>query len=139
MESSGPSPANPVQNRASVLVVDDDPSVRELFRAALGRRGYSVTCAEEYEEAAAILGHRVFDLACIDLDLAGLRGLEGLELISDLHVRRPESRILVETGNADPLVHRACYERGADAVYLKSGSLLELQRLVEEVLAEESR
>jgi CheY-like chemotaxis protein len=121
---------------ARVLVLDDDPAIRELLGTALGRRGYRVTCAEEPEEAAALLAFRDFDLVCIDLDLSGLNGLEGLGLLSETRARLPRQRIVVITGNPDPNVHEACRSLGASSVHPKSGSLAELQALFQALLKE---
>lgn len=125
--------ANPSHAPSSlrVLVVEDDPSARQLIATALQRRGHKVTCAEELDEAAAILEYREYDVLCLDLDLNGLNGLEGLDLIGEAHARRPDLRILVETGNCSARVHDACRTRGAVAVFVKGGPIAELQRLVE--------
>jgi CheY-like chemotaxis protein len=119
---------------ARILVVDDDPAIRELLGTALGRRGYRVTCAEEPEEAAALLAHREFDLLCVDLDLSGLNGLEGLGLLAETRARSPRLSIVVITGNPDPHVHEACRALGASSVHLKSGPLAELQALFRALL-----
>jgi CheY-like chemotaxis protein len=120
----------------SILVVDDDPAIRELLGTALNRRGYRVTCAEEPEEAAALLTYRDFDLLCVDLDLSGLNGLEGLGLLAEVRARLPRLAIVVITGNPDPSVHEACRGLGASAVHQKSGPLAELQVLFQTLLEE---
>ncbi len=114
-----------------ILLVEDDPDTRHLIAAILERRGHQVTRAEELDEAGALLEYRDYDVLCLDLDLAGLNGLEGLDLIDEARARRPQLRILVETGNGNPRVHDACRERGANGIYLKGAPISELQRLVE--------
>lgn len=137
MNASASSPSAPSPPR--ILVVDDDPAVRELLSAALARRGYHVTCAEEPEEAATMIEYLDFDLLCVDLDLSGLNGLEGLGLIAEARARVPRLGIVVITGNPDPLVHDACRSRGASAVHFKSGPLSELQARFNALLQEGSR
>ncbi len=105
-------------SQPEVLVVDDDRATRDLLAAALSRSGCRVTCAEKLEEAAAILEYRNYDALCVDLDLRGLSGLEGLELVGQAHHRRPDLNIVVQTGNGDPDVHRACLAFGARAVFV---------------------
>jgi CheY-like chemotaxis protein len=122
---------DPVPAPLQVLLVDDDPATRDLLATMLVRRGHRVTCAEEREEAAALLVHRDYDVVCLDLDLEGLDGLEGLELIDEARTRQPRLRILVETGNGNPRVHAACHQRGASGVFLKGSPLGELERLIE--------
>jgi CheY-like chemotaxis protein len=127
METPGP-PRN-----LRVLIVDDDAGVRHLLAVALSRCGHAVTAAEELELAAALLEHRDFDLLCVDLDLTGLSGLEGLDLIGPARAPRPAMRIVVATGNSDPRVHRACFERGAAAVHRKGDPIAALLEIVEGV------
>lgn len=114
-----------------ILLVDDDPEMRRLLAKSLERRGHRVTCAEEVEEAGAILEFRDYNVLCLDLDLAGLNGLEGLDLVAAARLRRPQLRIVVESGNADPRVHEACRARGAAGVFVKGQPLTLLHALVE--------
>jgi DNA-binding response OmpR family regulator len=61
---------------ASVLVVDDDLTVRDVVRRYLERAGHQVTLADNGEDALArIAGHEV-DLVVLDLMLPGMDGLE---------------------------------------------------------------
>lgn len=112
-----------------ILVVDDDPATRELLATVLSRSGCRVTCAEELEEAAAILEYCDYDALCVDLDLRGLCGLEGFELIGQAHRRWPGLNIVVQTGNSDPDVHSACYKFGARAVFIKGQPITDFLRL----------
>ncbi|MBP9144137.1 MAG: response regulator [Thermoanaerobaculia bacterium] len=115
----------------NVLVVDDDQATRELLATVLSRSGCRVTCAEELEEAAAILEYRDYDALCVDLDLRGLSGLEGLELVGQAHHRWPQLNIVVQTGNGDPEVHRACFRFGARSVFVKGRPIVEFLHLIQ--------
>ena len=120
----------------SVLVVDDDQSTRDLLTTVLSRSGCRVTCAEELEEAAAILEYRDYDALCVDLDLRGLSGLEGLELVGQARHRWPSLNIVVQTGNGDPDVHRACLRFGASAVFVKGQPIAEFLSLLQPTVKE---
>lgn len=122
--------------RPDVLVVDDDQATRTLLATALSRSGCRVTCAEEFEEAGAILEYREYDALCVDLDLRGLSGLEGLDLVGQAHHRWPALNIVVQTGNADPDVHQACLSRGARAVFVKGQPLAGFLQLLQPSLQE---
>ena len=119
-----------------VLVVDDDQVTRDLLATALSLSGCRVTCAEELEEAAAILEYRGYDALCVDLDLRGLSGLEGLELVGQAHNRWPGLNIVVQTGNSDPDVHRACLHLGARAVFVKGQPLASFLHLLQSPVKE---
>ncbi len=63
---------------AKILIVDDEPSLREYLAIALEREGYEVGKAENGEEALRLLEDEGYDLALIDLRMAGADGLEVL-------------------------------------------------------------
>lgn len=64
-----------------ILIVDDDPSNRELLKRRLARAGYTSTSVECGEDALEILAKRRFDLIMLDLMMPGISGLETLEII----------------------------------------------------------
>ena len=65
----------------TVLVVDDDPSIRDLLRIHLGNAGYNVLLAED----AIVAGHMLLkeppDLLLLDLDMPYMTGLEFLQAL----------------------------------------------------------
>jgi two-component system phosphate regulon response regulator PhoB len=60
----------------TVLVVEDEPDIRELLGAALRREGYLVRAAAAGDEALAEVHHAAPDLVLLDLLLPGLDGAE---------------------------------------------------------------
>ena len=61
---------------AAVLVVDDDPTVREVVITYLSKAGHTVTSAADGNEALAAVAKSPPDLIVLDLMLPGLDGLE---------------------------------------------------------------
>lgn len=59
-----------------ILVVDDDPHIRDLLSFALGRAGMTVTEAEDGEDAWARIGADRPDLMVLDINMPRLDGLE---------------------------------------------------------------
>src|SRR5919201_1680625 len=59
-----------------ILVVDDEESLRSLFKQVLEKEGYEVVCAASGEEALQQLKTQWFDLAISDLRMPGLTGIE---------------------------------------------------------------
>ncbi|MCS6798110.1 MAG: ATP-binding protein [Myxococcota bacterium] len=81
---------------ARVLVVDDDPATRDMVRTALALQGARVVATDDPEQVLeADLG---YDLAVVDLALAGLRGDR---LVAALRRRGLVRRVLLMSG-ADP-------------------------------------
>ncbi|MCZ6807758.1 MAG: response regulator, partial [Deltaproteobacteria bacterium] len=64
-----------------ILVVDDDPSFRELLTAFLDDRGYEVESSADGEEALELLRSETADLVLLDLELPGISGLDVLRAI----------------------------------------------------------
>ncbi|HXJ91553.1 MAG TPA: response regulator [Terriglobia bacterium] len=81
-------------NRSTILVVDDDPRDRELFRAILERAGYEVAEASSGHEALEALMNIRVDLTILDLTMPEMDGLEVLRATKYM----PKSKILVVTG-----------------------------------------
>ncbi len=86
----------------TILLVDDDPNVRDTVRRMLTNLGYSVVAASNGEEALAHLN--VEDVA-IDLLLADMRmpGLSGREVAYRARKMRPALKILFLTAFVDDL------------------------------------
>jgi two-component system phosphate regulon response regulator PhoB len=61
---------------ATILVVEDEPDIRELLSATLRREGYLVRAAATGDEALAEVRHAAPDLVLLDLLLPGLDGTE---------------------------------------------------------------
>ena len=67
---------------ARILIVDDEPNVRLVFRTALETSGYSITTAADGEQALKWLANETVDLVLLDLQMPGLSGMDVLEGIA---------------------------------------------------------
>jgi CheY-like chemotaxis protein len=80
-----------------ILLVEDDPEVREAMRCSLGDAGHRVLTAAEGSEAMAILRNgEDLDLLLCDLMLPGEHG--GLDVADTARRCRPGLRILIASG-----------------------------------------
>lgn len=98
-----------------VLIVDDDPVIRELLASYLLRDGYQVHCAETAEQAEARLLESPVDLVMLDIRLPGK---DGLTLTRELRVRS-EMGIILITGRDDEIDRIVGLECGADDYVVK--------------------
>ena len=83
-----------------VLVVDDEPAIRELLSRSLGRRGHSVIEAREGAEALRLIeADQEIDVIVSDVRMPGL---DGAALLARLRETRPElaRRVVFITGDA---------------------------------------
>ena len=60
---------------ARLLIVDDDPEIRELIEAYLVQQGFEVSCAESGKQMFELLEQGEYDLIVLDLMLPGEHGL----------------------------------------------------------------
>ncbi len=79
----GHSPA--ASDTASILVVDDDPDVRQWLEDLLTRDGHLVVAAASGRAALRRSTAREFDLAVVDLQLPDMAGLEVLTALRQRH------------------------------------------------------
>lgn len=98
-----------------VLIVDDDPLIRELLHAYLSQEGYDVHCAATAELAETFLASQTVDLVMLDIRLPGK---DGLTLTRELRVRSEVGIILI-TGRNDEIDRIVGLECGADDYVIK--------------------
>lgn len=98
------------QPRAKLLVVDDEPQIRRLLRAALERVGYEVVGAEDARQALSLLSIERPDLVLLDL---GLPDRDGLELVPLIRARS-QARVLVISAREATEDKVAALDLGAD-------------------------
>lgn len=77
----------PGTTNAHVLIVDDEPSIRDLLVRLLSKSGYTVSVAETGEAALSALALEPFDAVMVDKNLPGMTGLDVLRAIEEKHPR----------------------------------------------------
>jgi two-component system response regulator RegX3 len=114
--------AEPTQASGRILVVDDEPSVRESVGYALEQEGFQVTLAEDGEDAEGRLTNTDFDLLILDIMMPGK---SGLDICREVRARSPVPIILLTAKDAevDKVVG---LEVGADDYMTKPFSVREL-------------
>jgi len=65
----------------SILIVDDEPGIRQSLKGALEDEGYKTSTADSGEACLELLKKRPFDVVLLDIWLPGMDGLEALEKI----------------------------------------------------------
>jgi len=89
----------PVRERATILVVDDDPDVREVAVSNLESLGYHMLAAEDGQTALRVLARNApVDLLLVDM---AMPGMNGVEVIRRARERQHDLRALLVTGYAD--------------------------------------
>jgi two-component system, OmpR family, response regulator len=114
-----------------VLVVDDDPSIRDVIGSYLQDQNFQVSTVSDGAGMARVLADKAVDLIILDLKLANE---DGLDLMRGLG-RRPQVPVILLTGHARDEADRVVgLELGADDYMLKPFALRELLARVRAVL-----
>ena len=83
-------------SKAQILVVDDEPGIRETLGMLLTSAGYDVVVAENGVSAISHLDRTVADLMLTDLNMPGM---SGMDLISRVRRRYPATLIVAISGD----------------------------------------
>jgi len=122
-------------NDLRILLVDDEPSLRELLRVTFEGAAFTVTEAASGEEALALLGGDLPDAVVLDLRLPGISGADLCRRLRHDDATS-EIPIVVLSGGDSTELERAC-KAGADEVIGKPFSPLELLHVVERLTGRE--
>ncbi len=107
----------------SVLVVDDEPSLRKVLRTSLSACGFTVDEARSGEEALGAAQSRAFDLILLDINMPGIGGVETCRRLRDLTPRSGIVMVTVRDMEDDKV---NALEAGADDYVTKPFRLREL-------------
>ncbi len=124
------------QGGQTILVVDDEPEIRELTQEALEDFGYAVHSAANGEEALDIYQEhgQTIDLILLDLNMPGMGGHNCLQEL--LHLD-PAVRVLISSGYSANGQARESLKSGAAGFIGKPYQLKELEAAVREALGKE--
>ena len=119
-----------MESRPLVLVVDDDPSVRELLSEVLTVRGYHVATASDAISAFARIARGGIDLVLLDIMLPVVNGIEVCE---ELRAREATCclPVIMVTALGDAPQRQAAYAAGANDYIVKPFDVDELLERVE--------
>ena len=114
-----------------VLVIDDEPDIRELIDLTLSRMGLAATCAGSLAEARSALASERFHLCLTDMRLPDGEGLEIVRHINEHHPQTPVA-VITAFGSAENAV--AALKAGAFDYLAKPVGLDQLRALVKSAL-----
>jgi DNA-binding NtrC family response regulator len=127
------SPASANKDAANtILIVDDEPLIRDTLAEYLTQEGYPVAACANGEEAVALAGERRFAVALCDVQLPGM---DGLALLDRLRRISPETFVLVITAYATVENAVEAFQRGAHDYLMKPILLDEVLAKVRRLLA----
>ncbi len=83
--------------RSKILVVDDEPRIRDACRMVLSEEGFEVALAADGNEGVQMIREEHFDVILVDLMMPVLSGFEVLSYVRESH---PDTVVIVITGYA---------------------------------------
>lgn len=120
---------------SQILIIDDDPQVRDMLQAELEQEGYDVIVAEDGNEGLKRFREMPADVVITDIIMPGK---EGVETLVDLRREFPTVRIIAMSGGGrmDATGYlRAAKTFGADFTFEKPVDPDELFKAIETLLA----
>jgi len=115
-----------------ILVVDDEPQIRDMLSLYFSKHGYEVAVAGNSVETLRAADANGFDLVILDI---GLAEEDGLKLLKNLKTKHPHLRVIMLTGMGfvEDLLQEA-HEKGADGYVSKMLPLDELLLAVQRIV-----
>ena len=123
--------AKQVEQRAAVLVIDDEEALRSVLSEALELEGYEVELAGDGEEGLKRLDQRAFDVVLLDLRMPKKQGLTVLQAVQAEYSSLP---VIVISGLARDNEFDKAREAGAFACVKKPFDMNELLATVKSAL-----
>ncbi len=118
-----------------LLVVDDQPAIRQLLFEALTNDGFSVELAANGREALSKVKQKTPELILLDLKMPGMSGLETLR---EIHKISPNVPVILITAYGELSDPGEAERMGVRCLILKPFDLNEVRRIVRKVLTDVS-
>jgi two-component system nitrogen regulation response regulator NtrX len=100
----------PTRNSARILVVDDEPGIRQALRQMLEYEGYQVRDAKDGPSALAAYSEEPADLVLLDIKMAPM---DGLDVLDRLRAKDPDVVVVIISGHGSVETAVEALKRGA--------------------------
>jgi len=118
-------------DRRAVLIVDDEPVVRESLRDSLRDKGYQVVTAEDGEQALKLISEQSFGAAIVDLMLPGKNGIE---VLNEAQEYQPDLKGIIITAFPSVETTTKAIRDGAVDYLVKPFALEDLEKLIKQAM-----
>jgi DNA-binding response OmpR family regulator len=111
------------QEAGSILVVDDEPQIRDLLRKFLSARDFQVRVASDGQQALALVDQESPDIIVLDVNMPGMNGIE---VLKRLRAKNYAGGVIILTSSQDEALLQEGLELGSVDVL---GKPVDLERL----------
>ena len=129
-------PLEPKKDIFSILLVDDDECMRDLFERILSKEGFSLDTAEDGAKAIEKVKIKDYDVVFIDI---AMPGISGYLTFCEMKKISPSLKAVMISGYADDFIFNAAMKEGAYACLHKPFTLDVLFSLIEKIKNERSK
>ncbi len=105
---------------ATILVVDDELSIRDLLQTVLVRKGHEVVTAQDGQKALLLFRQDRPDVTILDLKLPDI---DGINLLRQIHAVNPHHPVIILTGRGTEVDEQQARELGVIEFIQKGFSL----------------
>ena len=116
------------EDKVSILIVDDEPSVGDALKLVLESNGYEVVLVTKGIDGIDQARNRRFTFSVVDLFLTDI---SGFQVITDIHNLQPEIPIVLITAHGNPQVFDEAKRLGAIGALCKPFSPAEILQLID--------
>lgn len=119
------------QEQLKILVIDDDPSIRNMLAIVLKKTGYDVTCTDSGKTSLEKLKKESFDLIISDIKMPDINGIDLLKKIKSI---TPEIPVIMITAYASANDAVEAMKLGAEDYVTKPFNLDELKIIIDRAI-----
>ena len=117
-------------DKTCILIVDDNPEIREIINVLLGGEGFEVSEAENGAQALTLIEQQDFDLIILDIMMPKMTGLEACMQIREFS----NVPIIMLTAKGEDMDKLIGFEQGTDDYLTKPFNILELKARIRALL-----
>lgn len=111
---------NATKSKGKILIVDDEPDLRMMFRDILGTFGYDLEEAGDGVECLEMMEKVKYDLILLDLMMPRMDGMEALTRIKQDPEKYGKPPVLILTNLTSDVAIKEGFERKADGYLIKT-------------------
>ncbi len=120
-----------LETKGSILIVDDEESIRDVISRGLQKDGYDCVMASDGTEALETVSKQSFDLVLLDIKMPGV---SGIEVLSQIMTEHPDTCVIMATAVADGHTAVEAMKMGALDYITKPLNMNDLSFRVEQTL-----
>lgn len=118
-------------DEVNILIVEDNPAMRETLGDILGEEGYKITSVDALALAKKELKEKFYDIALVDINLPD--GL-GLDLLHEIEKQEKKTKAIIITGMADTESAMFAVNKGAFAYLRKPIDMKILKKYIDKAI-----